>query len=165
MNFNVAEPAVINASPLIFLSRAGLIDLLQILSPTILVPQVVAAEVQVRDTSDPTVHALSTVSWLIVTETPSVPPEIQSWGLGLGESSVLAWAYSHPGTEAIIDDLSGRRCAAALGVPVRGTLGLALLAKQRGRIPSARVVLEQLRKGGMYLSNAVMHEALARVGE
>lgn len=78
---------------------------------------------------------------------------------------MLGWAYSHPGTEAIIDDLSGRRCAAALNIAVRGTLGLALLAKQRGHISSARAVLEQLRKGGMYLSNVVMNEALARVGE
>lgn len=62
VNFNVAEPAVINASPLIFLSRAGLIDLLQILSPTILVPEVVATEIQVRGRTDPTVHALSNVS-------------------------------------------------------------------------------------------------------
>jgi hypothetical protein len=31
-NFNMAEPAVDNASPLIFLCRAGLRDLLQLLS-------------------------------------------------------------------------------------------------------------------------------------
>jgi predicted nucleic acid-binding protein len=85
--------------------------------------------------------------------------------LGPGESSVVAWAYSNPGSEAIIDDLAARRCAAAFNTPVRGTLGLALIAKQRGRIPSARRVLEQLRQGGMYLSDRVMNEALALVGE
>jgi predicted nucleic acid-binding protein len=78
---------------------------------------------------------------------------------------VLAWAHAHPGTEAILDDLVARRCAATFSIPVRGTLGLALIAKQRGRIPSARRVLEQLRQGGMYLSDYVMNEALARVGE
>jgi predicted nucleic acid-binding protein len=78
---------------------------------------------------------------------------------------VLAWAHAHPGCEAILDDLAARRCAATFNIPVRGTLGLALIAKQRGRIPSARQVLEQLRQGGMYLSDHVMDEALARVGE
>ena len=164
-NSNVAERAVVNASPLIFLSRAGLLDLLQLLSSEIIVPEIVASEIEVRGKSDPTAQALANTTWLVVTQTPPVPTQIQSWGLGPGESSVLAWAYAHPGSEAIIDDLAGRRCAAAFNIPVRGTLGLALIAKQRGRIPSARRVLEQLRKGGMYLSDRAMNEALARVGE
>ena len=100
--------------------------------------------------------------WLL--KHPS-PAQIQAWGLGPGESSVLAWAHSHPGSEAIIDDLAARRCAGALRIPVRGTLGLTLIAKQRGHISSARQVLEQLRQGGMYLSDEVMNEALALVGE
>ena len=161
----MAESAVVNASPLIFLSRAGLLDLLQILSPEIIIPEIVAAEIQIRGTSDPTAQALANTTWLLVTQTPPVPIQIQAWGLGPGESSVLAWAHAHSGTEAIIDDLAGRRCAAAFNIPVRGTLGLVLIAKQRGRVPSARRLLEQLRQGGMYLSEHVMNEALARVGE
>jgi predicted nucleic acid-binding protein len=69
------------------------------------------------------------------------------------------------GSEAVIDDLAARRCAAVLRIPVRGTLGLALIAKQRGQISSARQVLERLRYGGMYLSDEVMNRALALVGE
>ncbi len=161
----MAERAVVNASPLIFLSRAGLLDLLQILSPEVIVPEIVAAEIQIRGKIDPTAQALASNPWLLVTPTPAVPAQIQAWGLGPGESSVLAWAHAQPGTEAIIDDLAGRRCAAAFNIPVRGTLGLALIAKQRGRVPSARSLLEQLRQGGMYLSDHVMNEALARVGE
>jgi predicted nucleic acid-binding protein len=64
-----------------------------------------------------------------------------------------------------VDDLAARRCAATLGVPVRGTLGLVLIAKQRGEIPAARPVLEELRQAGMYLSDAVLNRALKRVGE
>jgi predicted nucleic acid-binding protein len=164
-NSNVAEHAVVNASPLIFLSRAGLLDLLQLISSEIIVPEIVASEIDVRGKNDPTVKALANTVWLLVTQTPPVPPQIQAWGLGPGESSVLAWAHGHPGSEAIIDDLAGRRCAAAFNIPVRGTLGLALIAKQRGHIPSARRVLEQLRQGGMYLSDRVMNEALELVAE
>jgi predicted nucleic acid-binding protein len=164
-NYNVAERAVVNASPLIFLSRAGLIELLQLISPEIIVPETVASEIEVRGNSDPTAQALANNSWLVVTQTPPVPAQIQAWGLGPGESSVLAWAHAHPGSDAIIDDLAARRCAGALGIPVRGTLGLALIAKQRGQISSARQVLERLRQGGMYLSDAVMNQALALVSE
>lgn len=161
----MAERAVVNASPLIFLSRAGLLDLLQLISSEIIVPEIVAKEIEIRGESDPTAQAIGSTAWLLVTPTPPVPTQIQSWGLGPGESSVLAWAHTHPGSEAIIDDLAGRRCAAAFNIPVRGTLGLALIAKQRGHIPSARYVLMQLRQGGMYLSDHVMNDALALVGE
>jgi predicted nucleic acid-binding protein len=68
-----------------------------------------------------------------------------------------------PGTEVILDDLAARRCAATLGIPVRGTLGIVITAKQRGAIPAARPVLEQLRLCGMYLSDRVINQAL--VGE
>jgi predicted nucleic acid-binding protein len=66
---------------------------------------------------------------------------------------------------AIVDDLAARRFAAAHGVGVRGTLGLVLIARQRGVIPSARTTLEQLRRGGMYLSDAVLDQALSMIGE
>lgn len=161
----MAEPPAINASPLIFLSRAGLIDLLQLISEKVIVPETVAAEIGARGMTDPTATAITNTPWLLVTQTPPVPAQIQSWGLGPGESSVLAWAYAHPGTEAIMDDLLARRCAEVFNIPVRGTLGLVLTAKQRGRIPSARAVLSQLRTGGMYLSDRVMNEALKLVGE
>ena len=78
---------------------------------------------------------------------------------------MLAWAHAVPGTLAILDDLAARRCAATLTIPVRGTLGLVLAAKQRGRIPAARPVLESLRASGMYLSDPVLNKALALVGE
>jgi len=95
----------------------------------------------------------------------SNPTANSSLGLGPGESAVLAWAHTHVGSEAIIDDLAGRRCAAAFNIPVRGTLGLVLTAKQRGHISSARELLYQLRQAGMYLSDQVLNEALAKVGE
>lgn len=94
-----------------------------------------------------------------------MPATIQAWDLGDGESSVLAWAHANPGTLAILDDLAARRCAATLRIPVRGTLGLVLLAKQRGRISAARPVLEAMRGSGMYLSDSILNKALALVGE
>ncbi|MEB3162461.1 MAG: DUF3368 domain-containing protein [Prochlorothrix sp.] len=161
----MVNPPVINASPLIYLSRANYLSLLQLLGSEILVPQAVAQEIQNRDAQDPTVFALRKTPWLRVV-TPAEPAAlIQAWDLGQGESAVLSWAYTHPGTEAILDDRAARRCAAALNLPVRGTLGLVLIAKQRGEVPSARVILEDLRRSGMYLSDLVLNQALAKVNE
>lgn len=161
----MAERPVINASPSIFLSKAGLLSLLKIMGEELVVPKAVASEIQRRGQNDPTVQALATTTWLVITETPAIPDLIQSWDLGPGESAVLAWAYAHPGAEAIVDDLAARRCAASLNVPVRGTLGLVLTAKQHGTISSARPVLEQLRQSGMYLSDRVLNQALTLIGE
>jgi predicted nucleic acid-binding protein len=93
--------------------------------------------------------ALATTSWLVEVVTPPVPPIIQSWDLGPGESAVLTWAYVNTSTNVILDDLAARRCALALGIPVQGTLGIVLTAKQRGVIPAARPVIEQLRLYGI----------------
>jgi len=142
-----------------------MLDLLQLVGPEVAVPSSVAAEIQRRGSADVTAQALANTSWLTVVETRPVPALIQAWDLGEGESAVLAWAYTHQGAEAIVDDLAARRCAATLGIPVRGTLGLVLTAKRRGRIPEARPVVERLRQAGMYLSTHVMQQALALVGE
>ena len=160
----VIHPAI-NTSPLIFLTRGGFLDLLRIVSPEIAVPEAVAIEIQAYGETDVTAQALSATDWLVVVKTPPVPTVIQSWDLGAGESAVLTWGYLNPGTEVILDDLAARRCAAALGISVRGTLGLVLRAKQEGIIPAARPILEQLRLSGMYLSERVMNQALALVGE
>lgn len=161
----MAERPAINASPLILLTKAGLLDLLQSVSQEVVVPDAVAIEIQQYGVRDVTAQAIAQAKWLIVVETPPVPELIQSWDLGPGESAVLTWGYVHPSTEVIVDDLAARRCAVALGIPVRGTLGLVLTAKQRGTIPAARPILEQLRSSGMYLSDRVMNQALALVGE
>ncbi len=78
---------------------------------------------------------------------------------------MLALVLEHPGTEAIIDDLAGRKCAASLSIPVRGTLGIVLAAKQRGVIPKARPIIEDMMAAGLYLSRKVLEVALRRVGE
>jgi predicted nucleic acid-binding protein len=133
----VADRPAVNASPLIFLARAGLLDLLQLASPEVVVPAPVAEEISRRGHSDPAARALATLGWMTVVDAPNIPAVIQSWDLGPGESAVLSWCHARPGVEAIVDDLAARRCADALGLPVRGTLGLVLLAKRHNRLAAA----------------------------
>jgi predicted nucleic acid-binding protein len=161
----VDHPPAVNASPLIFLTRAGLLDLLRLAATEIVVPAPVANEIRRRGSSDPTAQALASVDWLKVMEVPEVSPVIQAWDLGPGESAVLSWCFLRPGVDAIVDDLAARRCANALGIPVRGTLGLVLQGKRQGRLAAARPVLESLRGAGMYLSATVMDRALKIVDE
>ena len=161
----MADAAVVDASPLIYLTEVGRLELLRLAGDAILVPEAVAEEVRRWGDEDPAARALATTEWLRIVPSPVVPASIHTWDLGPGEAAVLTWAMENRGTTAIIDDMAARRCAAAHRISVRGTLGLVLTAKQRGQIPAARPVLEAMRRAGMYLSDTVMSRALAEVGE
>ena len=125
----------------------------------------VATEIQRSGQADVTVHALERTPWLTVVTTSQVASKIRNYDLGEGESAVLARAYAHPGTEAIVDDLAARRWATTLGIPIRGTLGLVLMAKQKGIIPAPGPILEKLRQSGMYLSYRMLNQTLSLVEE
>lgn len=159
------NPAVIDASPLIFFSRGQRMDLLHHFADPIFVPEPVAHEIRMRGLQDITAKSLENTSWLEIVASPPTPEIISDWALGPGESSVLSYAYANPGVETIIDDLNGRKCASLLKIPVRGTLGIILVAKKRGLIPQARPVIEELIRSGLYLSRQILDEALRRVGE
>lgn len=159
----MAEPPVVNASPLSILARAGRLELLRNLGQRILVPALVVQEVKAH--SDQAAQALENHNWLEETPIAPIPDVILAWDLGVGESAVLSWAFSHPGTLAVIDDYAARKCAYGLGIPTKGTLGLILLAKTLGQIAVARPVLEEMRRAGLYLSDSLVQNALLLVGE
>jgi predicted nucleic acid-binding protein len=157
--------AVIDASPLILLSRISRLDLLLTLRRRLVVPVPVLEEIRAKGDQDPTVREVAQANFL--EEVPSLPisESISRWDLGRGESSVLAWAKEHPGALAMLDDMEARRCAESQGILLLGTAGLVLLAKRRGIIPAALPVLRELVAGGMYLSEPTVAELLRRAGE
>ena len=155
-----------DASPLIVLAQSGLLHLLQVAGQRVVVPTAVVAEVQQYGADNPTVRALATTDWLETVEVGSVDARVSAFGLGAGESEVLTWTLTHPGAEALLDDLRARRAAGALGIPTRGVLGLILTAKHRGLIAAARPVIEHLLSvTDWYLSDRERDRALRRVGE
>lgn len=161
----MADIAIINASPLIFLSRSHHINLLSGFADEIWVPQPVAHEIKQRGESDISAQTIDNTDWLVVKPVLTIPKIITEWRLGDGESSVIALAAQQTDCETIIDDLLGRKCAASLCIPVRGTLGIVLAAKKRGIIPKARPVIEDMMHIGLYLSRRVLDKALALVDE
>lgn len=154
---------VVNSSPLIVLARAGRIDLLTLIGTPIHVPKTVSSEVRAH--SDEAARALDTIAWLQTVPDAETLPLVRGWDLGAGESAVLEWAQAHRPARAIIDDYAARKLASVLAVQVTGTLGLALLARQKGLVPLARPLVEELLQAGLYLSKPVIERALQIVGE
>jgi len=157
--------AVVNASPLIYLSKSGLLNLLELSAHRLVVPRVVLNELSVKEALDGCMQRVLDLPGICVVEAITIPDVIREWDLGPGESAVLAYALNNPGTPAILDDLAGRRCAETLGLPLRGTVGLVLRAKQSGAIPSALETFALLKSNGMYLSDHVINQVLGLVGE
>ncbi len=136
---------VVNASPLIFLTHPGLLEVLDEPGVPVVVPDRVIAEIGAPGASDPAVGA---AAWIQVVSTPPIPKEVSDWGLDPGESAVLAVALEQPGSQAILDDLDARHRAASLGVSTQGTPGLMVVSKQLGLIPEVRSLIDRLRLAG-----------------
>jgi predicted nucleic acid-binding protein len=66
----------------------------------------------------------------------------------------------------LIDERRGRLTAQRLGIPVIGLLGVLLLSKRRGLIPSIRPVMDDLRiQAGFWISEALFTHVLRESGE
>jgi predicted nucleic acid-binding protein len=155
----VADTWVVNASPLICLDKIGQVQLLSRLA-SVIVPAGVLAEIQ----RGPLPLDPATFGPHAVRQIPVIDPSVAVWDLGAGESEVLSCALAESAT-AIVDDRAARRCANALGVPVRGTLRVLVDAKAAGLVPSVGPLVERLRGAGLFLSERVVEHALKLAGE
>ena len=66
---------------------------------------------------------------------------------------------------AIIDEKLGRRYAAQLNIPVTGTIGILLKAKENGIIPAIAPLLQELRNKSSWIDNNLFQKVLSIAGE
>lgn len=152
---------VSNASPLIVLAKAGLLDLLPKLFTEVALPQAVRDEIQSGPADDPMRVALPGCGWLrfVALEPPLSP--LAAMQLGRGEAEVIECARRQTDCAVLLDDRAGRRAAQALGLRVFGTLSLVALAAQQGHVASFDDAVAKLRSAGLYASDSVV-EAVRR---
>jgi len=156
---------VVNASPLILLTHVKQTHLLTQLAERVIIPQAVAVEIAQGPDNDPAKQLLAAKKFTVMM-TPAPPPELLAWDLGAGETAVLAYAQANPTWTAILDDGAARKCARALGISVKGTLAVIILAKQHGLIPSATQLLQDLRAHGFRINENLLRQLLPQtVGE
>lgn len=160
----MAEVWVANASPIIVLAKAGHLDLLAKLADELWMPDAVVGEVLAGPASDPARLALE-AGWGKRISPKHIPQTLVEWGLGAGETAVLAYAQERLPCTAILDDAMARACARAFQVPVIGTLGVVLRAKKAGLIASAAEVFVALKQAGLHLDDALIRLALEKACE
>jgi len=158
---------VFNASPLIVLAKAGLLNQIVPLGEQIIIPQAVVDEVvRVDDPTDPARTWLERPPCPVSSPvSPPTPPFLAAWDLGPGESAVISVGSTWSGSMAVLDDLAARRCAQAHQIKVVGTLGLVLLGKRRGLLPSVADAVGAIQSAGLFVSPHVVSAVLREAGE
>jgi predicted nucleic acid-binding protein len=157
---------IANTSPLCYLHRAGVLQVLPAIFGRMIVPGQVVAELSAGrargyDLPDPL-----TLYWADVRAVAVLSSHLEPFGfLGAGERAVLTLALALPGSVAIIDELPARRVAVRLGVKVTGTLNVILVAKQLGHVQAVRPILERLQELRFRVSSDLRDHILLLAGE
>ncbi len=155
---------ILDASPLILLAKVGYAHLLLDLPTSCCIPQAVAEEI-VRGAPHDPARVLVVEGRIPIIDVPSLSPDVLAWNLGPGETAVISYALTHPNVTAILDDMAARKCARSLGVRVKGTLGVVVLAKRKGLVPSAAAIFRDLLSVGAYFDDALARHVLQQIGE
>lgn len=158
------NPVISNTTPLIALSGINLLSLLQDLYTEVWIPREVESEFLAIDE---TIHRemLNNSPWIKTVDLTNLDNAPIYTDLDPGEAGVFALASEHDVQLVILDDQKARREAENIGLPVTGTVGVLLEAKEKGLINTIKPLLLALRENGLYLSNSVIVDALREAGE
>lgn len=159
---------VSNSSPLIGLSAINLLDLLSSLYETVHIPQAVYEEVVVTGKGRPGSNEVAAATWIkrhTVTDRPAVIQLMNTRRLQVGESEAMILAKELKATRIILDDGSARRYAREQNLPIIGTWGVLLLAKDKKLIHSVRMPMDGLVAAGLYIDPLLYRAILQSAGE
>ena len=127
--------AVVNSTPLIALGITGYLDLLNHLFEQVFVPVSVYQEVVLQSEDRPGAKAVAQANWLIIQapeQSLSLPTELLQ--LDKGEQDVILLAQAIKADWVLLDEKLARRIASSIGLQVKGTVGVFLVAYRVGVI-------------------------------
>ena len=158
---------VINTSPAIHLHAVlpGGLGVLPGVIGEIIVPLEVGQELAAGHAKDSTWREIQSLPGIHHrTEAVVIHPLISAQ-IDLGEAAVIQTALDDALDAVILDDLKARRVALTLGLQVTGTVGILLLAKQVGLLPSVGTAIRQLETRGMWIAPSLAARAIRLAGE
>ena len=106
-------------------------------------------------------------SWLTILPVSNIAlVSLLKLELDEGESEAITLFIEKPNQAILLDEKSARRVAKQMNLPVLGTVGILIWAKQNGLIPNLREQLDALQSVGKFrLSNLIYQEAIKKVDE
>jgi len=156
---------VIDASPLIILGKAELLETISALATSWLIPNGVIQEISQKSAVEPLLAQLSQYAEVKCKKVPVIKPQIIRWNLDDGESEVITLAIKNAGYGVVLDDLQARKCATVLNLSLIGSLGLIVKAKKEGLLKTVKPAFEKLMISGLYIDKVLIETVLTSLGE
>ena len=153
---------VSDTGPLAVLFKARLLFILKELHEEVLVPR--AVERELRRKPEGAVIFRDNI-WINATEVENIElVKALMLVVDEGEAEAIALAL-HSDARILIDEKRGRNAAKALGLEIKGTLGLFVEAKNRGIIISVKDCIDTLLEVGYYLDYELIEVVLRKADE
>ena len=144
----MSERIVADSTCLIALERIDQIEILPALFESVLIPPAVAQEFGIS------------LPWLKIERlSDQMLVAVLKMMIDDGEAEAIALSQEQK-CRIILDDRQARRVGQDIGLRVIGTVGILILAKQRGLLSTIKPVLQNLDDTGFYISAALKAEAL-----
>lgn len=160
---------VSDTSPLSNLALVDGLFLLKEIYQTVVIPQAVADELSNAEGEDPRITAVLSLDWVEIrqsTNSDLITELRDDYLLDRGEAEAIALALELKADELLIDERLGRREATRLGLSITGVLGVLLIAKRRGLIPSVQPVMDALiAEAGFRVSQQLYADVVSAAGE
>jgi predicted nucleic acid-binding protein len=143
-----------DTSCLIALSNIGLLHILNDLYGEVIITSEVSSE-----------FGSKLPDWIIIHEVKDrlKQKDIEN-RLDKGEASSIALALEIPNTILIIDEIKGRNIAKSLNIEIIGTVGILLLANNKGLINDVLSVILKLVNKGFRLSDKLIDKLIEKYG-
>lgn len=143
---------IVNSTPLIALAKVNKLEILKGMYEHIIIPEAVYKEVTEKDdVASQRVEAAW--EWIEVRKVDSdLDCRMYKAKLHDGEVEVMLLAQEIGADAVVIDDGAARKTAEYLELPLTGTLGVMIKAKQRGLLEAVMPVVQQMEQNGIFFS-------------
>ena len=150
--------AVINASPLILLSKIGRLYLLNKIFDKVYIPDAVLKEIHAVDKEQ---VKLSDISFDVLEVGNRVAVIGLLGRLHIGEAEVIVGAAEKGiRTVAVLDESSARNKAKQLRLEITGTVGILMKAEKLGLLVDIETEIKNLKDAGMRISDELVAKIL-----
>lgn len=157
---------IVNSTPLIALCHVDHLDILKKLYGEVTIPEAVYREISVKEDSACKRDVENARDWLHIEKIQNeMAKTMYKTQLHDGEVEVMILAKELGADLVVIDDQNAKKHAKYLGLPVTGTLGILIKAKQQGIIPELKPLLDTMVQKNIYMKDSLIKMCLEQVGE